>query len=177
VEVQRAAVDAVAQARLAGPIVEHVAEVAAAAGARHLGPDHAVRGVGRGLDRLSEHGVGEAGPTGARLELGVRVEQGVAAAGAAIHAVALLIDVLARPRALGGLVAKDLVCGGVELLAPLLLCLLDLFHMPVRPVGRPTRYANGGAASGVRRPSRRPGDEVSARLATLPWCNPPFPVA
>ena len=40
--------------------------------------------------------------------------------GAAIHAVALLVDVLARPRALGGLVAQDLVGGGIELLAPLL---------------------------------------------------------
>ena len=52
VELERARVDAVAQpARVARAVVEHVAEVAAAVAAQHLGAAHAERVVRARLDR------------------------------------------------------------------------------------------------------------------------------
>ena len=136
-------------------VVEHVAEVAAAAGAHDLGADHEVRAVLAGLDGLAEHGVGEARPAGARVELRVGAEQLVAAAGAAVDAVALLVDVLAGERGLGGGVAQDLVLVGVELLAPLLVGLRDLLGLlHVSPVAgsRHVTRAAGAHAFAVRSP-------------------------
>ena len=143
-------------------------EVAAAAGAHDLGADHDVRAVLAGLDGLAEHGVGEARPAGARVELRVGAEQLVAAAGTAVDAVALLVDVLAGERGLGGRVAQDLVLVGVELCAPLLVGLLDLLGLlHVSPVaGSRTRYA--AAAARTRSPSAAPG-----YLAHVPWMHPP----
>ena len=87
VEVQRAAVDAVAQAGRVRAVVEDVAQVAAAALADDLGALHEEAVVGPGLDRLVVHRVEEARPAGAGVELGVRVEQLRAAALAAVDAV------------------------------------------------------------------------------------------
>ena len=157
VEVQRAAVDAVAlAAAVAGAVVEYVAEVAAAGGARRprCGPCRARCPCG--LDRLAEHGVGEARPAGAGVELGVRAEELVAAAGAAVDAVGLLVDVLARERALGGLRGGGpRTASGSSSCAPLLRLSFDLFHASVS--GRAiTRYASV------------PGDEAPSRPGTLP---------
>src|ERR1700684_4478183 len=44
-QLQRRGIDAVAQPGRAGPILEHISEVAAALRAQHLGPDHAVADV------------------------------------------------------------------------------------------------------------------------------------
>ena len=52
VELERRAVHAIALAGRARAVGEHVAEMAAALGALHLGADHAVGGVGGGPDRL-----------------------------------------------------------------------------------------------------------------------------
>src|SRR5256885_17266475 len=51
VELDRGAVDAVAQARRLRAVVEHVPQVPAAVRARYLGPGHEQRTVGRLLDR------------------------------------------------------------------------------------------------------------------------------
>ena len=69
-EFQRDAVDAVAQAGRRRSVVEHMAEMAAAAAAMHLVPHHAEGVVGvfqhRAFDRLIE-----ARPAGAAVELGL----------------------------------------------------------------------------------------------------------
>src|SRR3954451_3834806 len=71
VEVQRAGVDAPALTAGARAVVEHVPQVPAAAGADDLGARHEMRAVLTGLDRLGEHRVGEARPSGTGLELRV----------------------------------------------------------------------------------------------------------
>src|SRR5438477_7996220 len=73
-EVHRNAVDAVAQVRRRRAVVEHMAEMAAAAAAMHLGAHHAVGTVARGLGRARSRIV-EARPAGAALELHFRREQ------------------------------------------------------------------------------------------------------
>ena len=72
--------------------------------------------VSRCSSTLSLHGrVGEARPAGARLELGVRAEQLGAAAGAAVDAVVLDVDVLPGERPLGALLAHHVVLLGGQL--------------------------------------------------------------
>src|SRR4051812_31229168 len=125
-----------------------MAQVPAASRAHDFGAHHEVRAVLAGLDGLAEHRVGEARPAGAGLELRVGAEQRVAAAGAAVDAVALLVDVLALPRALRGGVAQDVVLVGVELLAPLLVGLCDLLGLlHVAPVERSAPHVTTPAAA------------------------------
>src|ERR671931_1644036 len=81
-ELQRAGVDAVPEARGGRAILEHVAQVTPAPLAGDLGSDHPPAAVGVQLHVLSVHGLGEAGPPRARIELGVRTEQLRPAAGA-----------------------------------------------------------------------------------------------
>ena len=128
IEVQRAGVDAVAQAGRVRAVVEDVAEVAAAALADDLGAAHEEAVVGPGLDRVVVHRVEEARPAGAGVELGVGAEQLCAAAATAVDAVLLVVPVGAGERALGALLAEDLVLLGRELRPPLRLGLLDLLH-------------------------------------------------
>src|SRR5690606_41814028 len=90
----------------------------AAVAALHLGADHAVGAVLvlfalRPLERLVE-----ARPSGPRLVLGVRREQGLAAAGASIGALAVLVPVLAREGALGAALTEDVILLEAELLTP-----------------------------------------------------------
>src|SRR5579864_3362212 len=67
------AVDAIAQMRRRGAVVEYVAQVASATAAVHLGADHAVGAVGRRFNRARDRIV-EARPAGAALELSFRDE-------------------------------------------------------------------------------------------------------
>ena len=68
------------------PVREHVAEVAAAARAQHLGADHPVGDVRLLLDRVVALRRVEGGPAAARVVLRVRLEQLGAAPGAAVRA-------------------------------------------------------------------------------------------
>src|SRR5581483_2541518 len=68
-EFQRHAVHAVALTGRRGPVIEHVAKMAAAAAAMHLLPDHAESIVGFHGDGAIERGI-EARPTGVAVELG-----------------------------------------------------------------------------------------------------------
>src|SRR3954452_16394471 len=97
-QIERAAVDAVAQPRRVRSVRENVPEVAAAVGAADLGADHAVRAVGVGLDVGCYGWLVEARPAGARVELRVRAEHGCAAPGAVVGAIFLDIPVLAGER-------------------------------------------------------------------------------
>src|SRR4051812_12276306 len=108
VELERARVDAVSKSGRFGSIFEHVPEVATAPSARDLRSNHAVTGVHVQVDRLPQGGFEEARPAGARFELRLRIEELAPAPRAAVDAVTLLVHVLARERAFGPLVAKDI---------------------------------------------------------------------
>ena len=120
VELKRARVDAVALAARSGAVVEDVAEVRPAPPARDLRADHEVAPVAVELDVLGVHRVGEARPSGAGVELGVRREELGAASGADVGAVVLRVDELAGERTLGALPAQDVVLVRREAGAPLL---------------------------------------------------------
>src|SRR5512141_645596 len=102
---QRKTVHAVAQAGRLRPIVEDVAEMAAAAAAVDLGPQHAegtVLGLADGVfQRLIE-----ARPAGAAFEFRLRGEQRQVAAGTGEDALAMLLEQRARARPLGALLAQ-----------------------------------------------------------------------
>src|SRR4051794_10075469 len=100
-------------------ILEHVPEMAAAAAAMHLGADHAVAAIGRGLDRTRDRIV-EARPAGAALELLLRSEQLLSATHAGERAGALFVVERAGAGTLGAVAAQDIVLLGGEQLAPLL---------------------------------------------------------
>jgi two-component system, NarL family, response regulator LiaR len=123
---QRAAVDAVALAALvSGAVVEDVPEVGVAVFADDLRTAHEEAVVGPQLDVLEVGRLGEAGPAGARVELGVGGEELGAATDAAVHPLRLLVDVGAGEGPLGARLAGHLVLLRGELLAPLLLALLN----------------------------------------------------
>src|ERR1051326_4570574 len=109
VEVEAGRVDAVALAARVRAVVEEVPEVGVAGGAADLGADHAVLAVLDLLDLAAVDGRPEAGPPGAGVELGVRLEQRRAAHDALVHPDALVVPVLAGEGPLGGAALRDLV--------------------------------------------------------------------
>src|SRR6185437_7014569 len=121
VELQGAGVPAIALPRRTRPVREDMAQMAATAPAPDLGADHPVAAVLEQLDVLGHRRLIEARPPRSRLELGVRAKQLRAAAGAAVGAVVLEVDVLPGEGALGGGVAQDLELIGAQSFAPLLL--------------------------------------------------------
>src|SRR6266550_2809399 len=138
VELDRGAVDAVAQAGRLRAVVEHVSQVPAAVRARHLGPGHEQRSVGRLLDRRVFRRLVEARPAAVRVELGVRLEKLGPAPRAQVHAWGAGLTVLARERALRPLLAQHVVLHGSQLCLPLGFALLDsdfavLLHAPTLP--------------------------------------------
>src|SRR3546814_7028855 len=78
-----------------------MAKMAFAGGAAHFGADHAVAGVANFADRALAGGGGIARPARAAVIFGAAVEQRCAAAGTAIDAVALVIDIFAGEGAFG----------------------------------------------------------------------------
>src|SRR5215510_11440743 len=103
-EIHRHAIDAIAQMSRRRPVLEDVAEMAAAAAAMHLGAHHPVAAVGGGLDRALLRIV-EARPAGTALELRLRHEQRLPAADAGEGARPLLEVERAAARPLGALPA------------------------------------------------------------------------
>src|SRR5260370_3307826 len=73
------AIHAIAQAVRTRSVIEHMAEMSAAAVAVHLGARHGEKRVVRCADRIIE-GLPEARPAGPAVELGLRGEQGQVAA-------------------------------------------------------------------------------------------------
>src|SRR5580693_4432572 len=123
---QRCRVDAVAQARGAGAVIEDMAEMAGAFRAQDLGAHHAVAMIVLLVDMAFGGRLGEAWPAAAGVELGIGLEQGLPATGTDIGAGLGLILVLARERPLGRLLAQDRVLHRRQFLAPLGLALDDL---------------------------------------------------
>src|ERR1035437_2490419 len=125
-EGERERVDAVALPGGAWAVVEDVSEVPAAGAAHDLCPAHEQAVVRSQLDRLRDGRLGEAPPAGAGVELRVRREEHRRAGRAAVLAGSLVVDVVAGEGRLGAGLAQHVVLGRRELLAPLLLGLLDL---------------------------------------------------
>src|SRR5262245_17944745 len=117
-EHQREPVDAVAQPRRLGAVVEHVAEVAAAPPAKDRLADHAERGVALGQHGAVQ-GIPETRPAGAALELRRGGEEIEPAAGARERAFAFLLQEGTAERRLGGVMTQDLVLIRRENLLPL----------------------------------------------------------
>src|SRR6202166_1921722 len=122
---QRKSVHAIAQAGRLWPVVEDVAEMAAAAAAMDLGPQHAEGAVLSLADGIFQRLI-EARPAGAALEFRLRGEQRQVAAGAGEDALAMFLEQRARARPFGALLAQDLVLLRRQLRAPFRIGLLDL---------------------------------------------------
>src|SRR5690606_16343888 len=108
---------------------EHVAEVAVAARAAHLGADHAVGAVLVLGDRVAGDRLRERRPAGAGLVLLAGAEERVAAGGADVGARFLGADEAALPRPLGAVLAEHLVLLGREPPAPLLVAEDEPVHV------------------------------------------------
>src|ERR1043166_9042200 len=94
--------------------------------AQDLGADHAVADVALLVDMAVHGGRGKARPAAAGIETGVGLEQGLAAAGAGVSTLALLMLIFAGKRPLGRLLAQHRILHRRQLAAPLGLALLDL---------------------------------------------------
>src|SRR5205085_7170382 len=112
IQIDRDRVNAVAETRRAGPIVEDVAQVTATPPAQDLGPQHAVATIRTKRQVSDLHRLGEAGPSAVRVELCLGGEKRVAASGTVVGAVAVSVDVLSGERALRGRVSQHLVLLG-----------------------------------------------------------------
>src|SRR5579864_1518746 len=141
---QRKPVHAVTQPGRLRPVVEDMAEMAAAAAAMHLGPRHAEGAVLGGGDGIVQRLV-EARPAGAALELGLGGEQRQVAASAGEDALAMLLQKRARPGTFGAFLAQDFILLRRELRPPFGVGLLDfeLFGSLRRRALEPTQ---GGEA-------------------------------
>src|SRR5262245_1948542 len=169
-EGQRAGVDAVALPGRGRPVVEDVAQVATAAAADHLGAAHEQAVVRPQLDRLGDRGLVEARPPGARVELGVRAEQLAAAAGAPVEAVGVVVDVLTGEGALGVGLAQHAVLQRGQLLAPLLVRLLDLADLGCAGTGMGLTHLSGSFLLVLHplRPAPRRNDSAPPPAARRP---------
>src|SRR5947208_3081326 len=123
--VERARVHAPALTGGPGPVVEDVPQVPAATPAPDLGADHSVGAVVDQLDGVGGHGLGEAGPSGSRLELRVRGEQFGAAAGTVVDPVVVEVPVATRERRLGAGAPQHGVLLRCQLAPPLLIGLFN----------------------------------------------------
>src|SRR5436853_4588134 len=130
-EIQRSGVDAVPEPRRLRSVVEHVPQVRAAARADHLDAEElAPTLLGHVLLR---DGRREAGPSGARVELGAGGEEIVAAADTLVDARVVRVPVGAGEGPLrAALPGHDELLLG-EALLPLLVGLLDLVGHHVSP--------------------------------------------
>src|SRR5436190_7679148 len=126
---------------------EQVAEMTAARGAHHLGAHHPERRVRLLVDRLLARRRVEGRPAAAGVVLRVGAEELGAATGAPVRAGLEDVVVLAGEGTLGPLLAQYTELLGRQLLAPLLLRLLDLcvlcfLHAQSSP-GLAIRYTEG----------------------------------
>src|SRR6188474_1155026 len=123
-EIERDAVDAVAETGRRRTVRKNVAQVSAAAAAVHLGARHAVGLVHGRADGSVERGK-EAGPPGTALELAAGGEECLAAAGTAERTRALLLQKRARAGRFGIVAAQHRVLLRRQRAAPFLVCLFN----------------------------------------------------
>src|SRR5690606_16995029 len=111
-EAQRDRIEAMALMGRRRAVGEDMAKVAAAARAYDLGADHAVAGVADAADVRLVVGLEEAGPAGARIELGGGPEQRQSAQPAHVGALALVVQEYAAERALGAVLQQHVALLG-----------------------------------------------------------------
>src|SRR5262245_39424101 len=128
-ELQRDAIDAIAQVGRGWPVVEDMPEVASTSTAVDLVAHHAVAAVSLVFDSTGQRIV-ETRPTGPAFELHFRHEQGLITGYAPEGARTLLMQQCAASGHLGAVLAHDLILLGCEDLAPLGFAVGDriLFH-------------------------------------------------
>jgi hypothetical protein len=148
---QRCRVDAVAQSGRSGTVLEHMAEMAIALRAQHLGADHAVADVPFFVDMALDRGRRKTRPAATGIEFGVGFEQRLAAAGAGVSALALLMLVFARERPLGRLLAQHGVLHRRQFAAPLGVGLFDSCGFAIAHHGFPLFVIPGCASSAQAR--------------------------
>src|SRR5215510_9400720 len=100
-----------------------------AAAAQDLDPAHAMTGIGFGLDVLFRHRRPEAGPARARIELGLRAEQFLPAAGANVDAFLVIVPEFASESAFGPFLAHHLKLQRRQYLLPFIVGLYDLINL------------------------------------------------
>src|SRR5688572_20169899 len=149
-EAQGGAVHAPALAGRRRAVVEHVAEMPAAAPAMSLGAGHEQGVVGPGADCAGDR-PDEARPAGAAVKLVLRAEDRETAAGAEEMAAAMLLVERAAAGALGALLAQHPELLGAQPAAPLLRRQIDLERLRRRlgPAAEQDR-AEGGHGRGAR---------------------------
>ena len=126
IELQGDRIDAVSLPGRPWPIVEYMAQMPTTPPAGNLGSSHSVAVVFVQIDVGPVHGLYEAWPPGARVELGVGPKEFGAAAGAPVRAVLFAMDVLPGERALRPFAAQYGILFGRERFTPLPICLLCL---------------------------------------------------
>src|ERR1700731_392665 len=117
-KIERHAVHAVALSSRLRTVVEHVAEVAAAAAAMNFGSRHEEAAVGLGFDRPVERRR-KARPAGAAVELGVRRKHRLTATGAVIDPGVILLIEGARSGTFGAVLPQHPVLRRGQLAPPL----------------------------------------------------------
>src|SRR5260370_4600893 len=108
--------------------------MAAATAAVDFGPQHAEGAVFGLADGVLERLI-KTRPAGAAFEFGLRRKKRQVATGAGEHALAMLLEQRAGSRALGALLAQDLILLRRQLRAPFRIGLFDLEFL--RGLGRP----------------------------------------
>src|SRR5437868_3854427 len=99
--------------------------MAAAFRTNNFVPVHPEFAVGLGLHGILRHRLVETRPAAAGFVFGLRTEERIAAAGAAIHAGVLGVGVFAGERALGPFLAKNVILLRRQRLTPFLFGLFD----------------------------------------------------
>src|SRR5690348_1486302 len=148
-EDERQPVHAVSQARGFRPVVEDMAEMAAAATAMHFGPRHAKRCVGRFSDRVVER-LPEARPAGTAFEFRLGRIKRQATTGTGECALAMLLEQGTGERWLGAVLTQDVILLRRKLRPPFGIGLFDLELSrdlrPRRPSGFSPRPAEAEQA-------------------------------
>ena len=121
VKLKRAAIDAVAQPRVAGTVRKDMNQMSFAGRAAHLDAPHAEGSVFVLRHGISVGTLGEPPPPRSGKELRVGAEQGRAAANAAIHAGALFLMIGMAEGALGAVFARHVELLRRKALTPIIL--------------------------------------------------------
>jgi len=127
-EVQRNAVDAVAQPGGLRAVGKNVALVAAAASTGHLNAAHTVAVVYVFVDVVFVDGLVETGPSGTGVELGVGGKKREATGGTGENASAFFVVQLAGEGALRAVFAQYVIGGGVKHIFPVAFGLINFFE-------------------------------------------------
>src|SRR5271165_2620603 len=123
---ERRGIHAIPQMRRRGTIVENMAQMRIAFSARHCRSDHAITRVSDAANVFGRDRLPEAWPAGSRIELRLRVEQGIVAANTAVEALVVQVPILSRVGDFGVGVAGYFKSARSQLLPPFVFGFDDL---------------------------------------------------